>query len=178
MANASTVEEFSERYFTEVTAKGRKDATRLRRYPEKEIYSEFGNRPIRQITAQDICFSKEGQWLRVCHRATPRSPEACLRLCAGVWCGDHKPDRWDANSVHHPRTSRTRSLSLDELRSNEGKVSTARSRMPPPQLQPGISNELVVLEALTRHGELMHTHAVGFVLRRPLRVAENSERDR
>ena len=54
MANASTVKEFSERYFAEVIAKDRKDATQLRRYLEKEIYPAFGNRPIREITAQDV----------------------------------------------------------------------------------------------------------------------------
>ena len=54
MANASTVKEFSERYFAEVIAKERKDATQLRRYLEKEIYPAFGNRPIREITAQDV----------------------------------------------------------------------------------------------------------------------------
>ncbi len=42
MANASTVKEFSERYFAEVIAKERKDATQLRRYLEKEIYPAFG----------------------------------------------------------------------------------------------------------------------------------------
>lgn len=31
-----------------------KDATQLRRYLEKEIYPAFGNRPIREITAQDV----------------------------------------------------------------------------------------------------------------------------
>jgi integrase len=54
LASASTVKEFSERYFAEVIAKDRKDPTQLRRYLEKEIYPAFGNRPLREVTAQDV----------------------------------------------------------------------------------------------------------------------------
>jgi integrase len=54
MATASTVKEFSERYFTEVIAKDRKDSTQLRRYLEKEIYPAFGGRPLREVSAQDV----------------------------------------------------------------------------------------------------------------------------
>ncbi len=54
LANASTVREFCERYFAEVIQKGRKDATQLRRYLEKEIYPAFGSVSMREVTAQDV----------------------------------------------------------------------------------------------------------------------------
>ena len=119
MANASTVKEFSERYFTEVIAKNRKDATQLRRYLEKEIYPAFGNRPIREITAQDV------QRLVCRNRANGfESAAAQLRnLLKRVFdyalvCGVVV-----ANPTHATPTRfitrarpRTRSLSPDELR--------------------------------------------------------------
>ncbi len=54
LANASSVKDFCERYFTEVIQKDRKDAAQLRRYLDKEIYPAFGSMSMRDVTAQDV----------------------------------------------------------------------------------------------------------------------------
>lgn len=54
LASASSVKDFSERYFTEVIEKDRKDAAQIRRYLEKEIYPAFGSMSMRDVTAQDV----------------------------------------------------------------------------------------------------------------------------
>jgi integrase len=54
MANATSVFDFSERYFKEVIERDRKDTKQLRRYLEKEIYPAFGALSLRDVTAQDV----------------------------------------------------------------------------------------------------------------------------
>ena len=58
MANVSTVKEFSGRYFTEVIAKDRKDATQLRRYLERKstprsVTGRFARSPLK--TFNGLC---------------------------------------------------------------------------------------------------------------------------
>ncbi|WP_207231753.1 tyrosine-type recombinase/integrase [Edaphobacter modestus] len=54
LANATSLRDFSERYFKEVIERDRKDTKQLRRYLEKEIYPAFGDLSRRDITAQDV----------------------------------------------------------------------------------------------------------------------------
>jgi integrase len=54
LANATSLRDFSERYFKEVIERDRKDTKQLRRYLEKEIYPAFGDVSLRNITAQDV----------------------------------------------------------------------------------------------------------------------------
>jgi hypothetical protein len=54
LANAPSVQEFAERYFTEVIEKHRKNPIQLRRYLQNEIYPAFGSRPLREVSAQDV----------------------------------------------------------------------------------------------------------------------------
>jgi integrase len=54
LANATSVREFAERYFTEVIQRDRKNPIQLRRYLQNEIYPAFGSRPLREVSAQDV----------------------------------------------------------------------------------------------------------------------------
>ena len=54
LANATSLRDFSERYFKEVIERDRKDTKQLRRYLEKEIYPAFGDLSLRDVTAQDV----------------------------------------------------------------------------------------------------------------------------
>jgi Phage integrase, N-terminal SAM-like domain len=53
-ANCTSVQEFAERYFTEVIQRHRKNPIQLRRYLQNEIYPAFGSRRLREVTAQDV----------------------------------------------------------------------------------------------------------------------------
>jgi hypothetical protein len=46
LANSTSVQEFAERYFTEVIQRDRKNPIQLRRYLQNEIYPAFGSRPL------------------------------------------------------------------------------------------------------------------------------------
>jgi integrase len=54
MANATSVFDFSERYFKEVILRDLKKPKQIRRYLEKEIYPAFGSMPIKDVSAQDV----------------------------------------------------------------------------------------------------------------------------
>jgi integrase len=54
LANSTSVQEFAERYFTEVIQKHRKNPIQLRRYLQNEIYPAFGGMPLREVTAQEV----------------------------------------------------------------------------------------------------------------------------
>jgi integrase len=54
MANSTSVQDFAERYFTEVIEKHRKNPIQLRRYLKNEIYPAFGSMAVRDVTAQDV----------------------------------------------------------------------------------------------------------------------------
>ena len=153
MANASTVKEFSERYFTEVIAKDRKDATQLRRYLEKEIYPAFGNRPVREITAQDVqrlVFRKRDNGFE--------SAAAQLRnLLKRVFdyalvCGVVTTNPTHATPTRFITRARprTRSLSPDELRSYLRVLYRSNIRR---QFKLALN---IILLTLVRKSELLH----------------------
>jgi integrase len=52
-ADATTVAEFSERFMLEIVSKDRKDTTTPRRYLDKEILPAIGEKPVRDVTAED-----------------------------------------------------------------------------------------------------------------------------
>lgn len=54
LALTTTVQEFGERYFEDVVKRDRKDPSNIRRYLDKEIYPELGERPMREVTAVDV----------------------------------------------------------------------------------------------------------------------------
>jgi integrase len=53
-ADNTTVAEFGERYFREVVAKDRRDPTIPRRYFDKAIVPAIGDKPVREITTEDV----------------------------------------------------------------------------------------------------------------------------
>ncbi len=53
-AEAATVAEFGERYFREIVAKDRKDATIPRRYFDKSIVPAIGNLAVRDVTTENV----------------------------------------------------------------------------------------------------------------------------
>lgn len=53
-ADATTVAEFGERFFREIVAKDRADLTIPRRYFDKSIVPAFGNKPVRDVSTEDV----------------------------------------------------------------------------------------------------------------------------
>lgn len=53
-AEATTLQEFGERYYSEVIAKDRKDPKGLRRYLDKDIFPALGSKPMRDIVTEDV----------------------------------------------------------------------------------------------------------------------------
>lgn len=53
-ADATTVADFGERYFREIVAKDRKDSSIPRRYFDKSIVPAIGNKPVRDVTTEDV----------------------------------------------------------------------------------------------------------------------------
>lgn len=53
-ANATTVSEFGERFFSEIVAKDRADLTIPRRYFDKTIIPAIGAKPVRDVTTEDV----------------------------------------------------------------------------------------------------------------------------
>jgi integrase len=53
-ADATTVAEFGERFFSEIVAKDRQDVTIPRRYFEKAIVPAIGAKPVRDVTTEDV----------------------------------------------------------------------------------------------------------------------------
>jgi integrase len=54
VASSSTVREFGERFFAEVAAKNRKDASIPRRYLDAEIYPAFGQKKLSEVTIAEV----------------------------------------------------------------------------------------------------------------------------
>ncbi len=54
LASTATVSEFGERYFAEIVQRDRKDPSGIRAYLDKEIYPNFSDRPLKNITAADV----------------------------------------------------------------------------------------------------------------------------
>lgn len=50
----TTVAEFAERFFKDIQERDRKDSTMPRRYLEKDILPYIGEKPIKEITAEDV----------------------------------------------------------------------------------------------------------------------------
>jgi integrase len=50
----TTVAEFAERFFKDIQERDRKDSTMPRRYLEKDIIPHIGEKPIKEITAEDV----------------------------------------------------------------------------------------------------------------------------
>lgn len=50
----TTVAEFAERFFKDIQERDRKDNTMTRRYLEKDIVPHIGNKPVKDLTAEDI----------------------------------------------------------------------------------------------------------------------------
>ncbi|MEO6967667.1 MAG: integrase arm-type DNA-binding domain-containing protein [Rhodanobacteraceae bacterium] len=81
LASATTVQEFGERYFVDVVKRDRKDTKIVRRYLDKGLYPAFGNRPIGQVTAEDlqrIVFDKRDQGF-------PAAAADLRNLCKRMW---------------------------------------------------------------------------------------------
>ena len=53
-ADATTVSEFGDRYFREIVVKDRKDSSIPRRYFDKSIVPAIGDKPIRDVTTEDV----------------------------------------------------------------------------------------------------------------------------
>lgn len=53
-ADATTVAEFGERFFTEIVEKDRRDVTIPRRYFDKAIVPAIGAKPVRDVTTEDV----------------------------------------------------------------------------------------------------------------------------
>ena len=53
-AEDATVADFAERFFKDIQSRDRKDVTMPRRYLEKDILPHIGNKPVRDITAEDL----------------------------------------------------------------------------------------------------------------------------
>jgi integrase len=53
-ADATTVAEFGERFFSEIVAKDRADLTIPRRYFDKSIVPAIGTKPVRDVTTEDV----------------------------------------------------------------------------------------------------------------------------
>jgi len=53
-ADATTVVEFGERYFREIVSKDRQDVSIPRRYFDKSIVPAIGNKPVRDVTTEDV----------------------------------------------------------------------------------------------------------------------------
>ena len=53
-ADATTVADFGERFFREIVAKDRQDITIPRRYFDKAIVPAIGNKPVRDVTTEDV----------------------------------------------------------------------------------------------------------------------------
>ncbi len=63
-ADATTVAEFGERLFREIVAKDRQDITIPRRYFDKAIVPAIGNKPVRDVSTEDvraIAWKKKGE---------------------------------------------------------------------------------------------------------------------
>lgn len=60
----TTVAEFAERYFKDIQQRDRKNTTMPRRYLDKDILPHIGNKPIKDLTAEDVrsvIWRKKGQ---------------------------------------------------------------------------------------------------------------------
>jgi hypothetical protein len=119
MANSTSVQDFAERYFTEVIQKHRKNPIPLRRYLQNEIYPALGRMPLKDVTAQDV------------QRLVLRNPDNGFEAAAAelrnlikrIFDYDIVCGLVAANPAHATRMrfitrarSRTRSLSPDEIR--------------------------------------------------------------
>jgi integrase len=119
LASATTVREFGERYFTDVVRRERKNTEIIRRYLDKQVYPSLGDRPMREVTAEDvqrIVFKKRDHGF-------PAAAADIRNLFKRMW--DYALVRGVANTnpalalpvrfITKAR-ARTRSLSPDEIR--------------------------------------------------------------
>lgn len=53
-ADATTVSDFADRFFRDIQVKDRKNTTTPRRYLDKEIIPAIGNKPVRDVTTEDV----------------------------------------------------------------------------------------------------------------------------
>ncbi|ALR08948.2 integrase [Xylella fastidiosa] len=118
-AHATTVRDFAERFFREIQSRDRKDSTMPRRYLDKDILPFVGDKPMREVTAEEIrslIWRKKEQGFD----ATAGQIRGVLkRLCDyAVTCGLMPTNPVLALPMRHvyKAVSRDRALSPDEIR--------------------------------------------------------------
>jgi integrase len=117
-ANATTVSEFAERFFREIQTKDRKDCTIPRRYLDKDILPFIGEKPMCEVTAEDV---RSIIWRKKDHgfdAAAGAIRGVLKRLCDyAVTCGVLSSNPVLALPMRHihKATSRDRALSTDEI---------------------------------------------------------------
>ena len=118
-ADSTTVRDFAERYFREIQTKDRKDNTIPRRYLDKDILPFVGDKPMRDVTTEDV---RSIIWRKKDHgfdAAAGQIRGVLKRLCDyAVTCGLMPTNPVLALPMRHVHksVSRDRALSPDEIR--------------------------------------------------------------
>ncbi|BBE10399.1 integrase family protein [Mycoavidus cysteinexigens] len=118
-ADSTTVKEFAERFFREIQTKDRKDNTIPRRYLDKDILPSIGDKPMRNVTTEDV---RSIIWRKKDHgfdAAAGQIRGVLKRLCDyAVTCGLMQNNPVLALPMRHVHksVSRDRVLSPDEIR--------------------------------------------------------------
>ncbi len=153
LATATTMAEFSERYYEEVIVKCRKDAKQMRRYLDKEIYPSFGSKPLREVTVQEV----QRLVYRKRDNGFPSSAAQIRNLLKRIFDYAVNCGLVQANPVLMTKTRfitqarpRTRSLSPEEIKIYLSVLSRANIRR---QFKVGLQ---IILLTLVRKSELLH----------------------
>lgn len=118
-ADSTTMRDFAERYFRDIQVKDRKDNTIPRRYLDKDILPFLGDKPIRDVTTEDV---RSIIWRKKDHgfdAAAGQIRGVLKRLCDyAVTCGLMPTNPVLALPMRHVHksVSRDRTLSPDEIR--------------------------------------------------------------
>lgn len=118
-ADSTTMRDFAERYFRDIQVKDRKDNTIPRRYLDKDILPFVGDKPIRDVTTEDV---RSIIWRKKDHgfdAAAGQIRGVLKRLCDyAVTCGLMPTNPVLALPMRHVHksVSRDRTLSPDEIR--------------------------------------------------------------
>lgn len=118
-ADSTLVKDFAERFFREIQAKDRKDNTIPRRYLDKDILPFIGEKPMRDVTTEDV---RSIIWRKKDHgfdAAAGQIRGTLKRLCDyAVTCGLLNTNPVMALPMRHvfKAKSRDRALSPEEIR--------------------------------------------------------------
>ncbi len=151
-AENATITEFAERFFKDIQSRDRKDVTMPRRYLEKDILPHIGDKPIKDLTAEDVrivIWRKKEQGFD----AAAGQVRGLLKrmLDYALTCGLIQANPVMALPMRHVyrAVSRDRALSQDEIRRFLRAVQTSNIRR-----QFKIALQLILM-TLVRKSELM-----------------------